>query len=240
MQLMLRTLPVVGLIGAVAVAVALAAPPPGAVACSLALVPLEQTVEGADAVIVGETFRERQAGSHGSLPVYESTVRVAAVLQGTPPREITLSQLGFLGAACEGGPRLPEGERVLLVLGKGTLGHESEGDWQVRGYEGGKYVLVDGRAENALFPPGDLEEVLRRVANVTGASPEQLDAAIAFALGAPAPAPPVEAEPMQGDPDDDGGPPLFIIALVAGGSAVLLSAAVAGAWWARRVRRAAG
>lgn len=210
-----------------------------AAACTVIRVDLDTAAEDAEIVIVGEVIRERSIE-----PVvfpretYESMVRVHAALKGNPEREITFSDLGFLGADCSGGLRLPAGERVLLFI--------TEYNGKLHVYAFAKYVLANGEASRqfavADSPPGPpipAGDALRRVAAITGATDEQLDAALAFALGRPAPAPQPDAEPIATDapqPDaaplavdveEDGGYPVLLIAL-AGALVALLVAALAG------------
>ncbi len=204
-----------------------------AAACSIGLVDLDTTAEEAEIVIVGEVIRERTVERVVfSREAYESTVRVRAALKGNPEREITLSPLGFLGADCSGGPRLPAGERVLLFL------IEYNGGLHAYGFD--KYVLANGEAtrrfaveDSLLEPPIPADDALRRVAAITGATDEQLDAALAFAGVGPAPAPlPTDAPQPDGAPvpvdvEEDGGQPALLIAL-ASTLLALLVAALAG------------
>ena len=215
-----------------------------AAACSIVQTDLETTAAEAEIVIVGQVIAESMVDPR--WPSFESTIRVAAVLRGDLELEITLSPLGFLGADCSGGPRLPVGERVLLLLSR------FKGELRVYGYENGKYVLTDGEARRAfeLFPPATpipAEDALRRVAAITGATDEQLDAALAFAGVGPAPAPLPDAAPIPTDaplPDaspppvdveDDGGQVALLIAL-ASVLLALLVAALAGLGLRRRAR----
>ncbi|MCH7812148.1 MAG: hypothetical protein IH958_05915 [Chloroflexi bacterium] len=215
-----------------------------AAACSLAPTALEGLARGAQVVIVGEVINERLVRDRpNSYNVYESTVRVEAVLKGTVEPLVTLSPLGSLGADCTGGPRLQEGERVLLMFG------EFRGDSFVVGHEWGKYVLANGEAQVAFQnippePPIPVGEALRTVAAITGASQAELDAALSFAMGEPLPPLVPEPEPVSdSEPqpdaelqpvnvDDDGGQPVLLIALASLG---LL--AVTGALFALRLRR---
>ena len=207
-----------------------------AAACSIVQTDLETTAAEAEIVIVGHVIAESMVDPR--WPSFESTIRVAAVLRGDLEPEITLSPLGYLGAGCEGGPRLPAGERVLLFLSR------FRGELHVYGYENGKYVLTDGEARRAfeLFPPATpipADEALRSVAAITGATDEQLEAALAFArvglTSAPQPdaepiptdAPQPVAEPLPVDVDEDGGPSALLIAL-ASALLALLVAALAG------------
>ena len=207
-----------------------------AAACSIGQIDLDTLAEEAEIVIVGQVIAERMVEPR--WPTFESTIRVAAVLRGDLEPEITLSPLGYLGAGCEGGPRLLAGERVLLFFSR------FRGELHVNGYEQGKYVFANGEAsvQNvglSAEPPIPADEVLRRVAAITGATDEQLAAAIAFALGGPLPelqpdaellptdVSPPDAAPLPVDVEEDGGQPVLLIALA---SALLawLVAALAG------------
>ena len=205
-----------------------------AAACTVIRVDLDTAAEGAEMVIVGEVIRERSIERVVfSREAYESTVRVRVALKGNPERDITFSPLGFLGADCSGGPRLPAGERVLLFI------IEYNGKLHVYGFE--KYVLANGEAIRQFavvdslpgpsIPAGD---ALRRVAAITGATDEQLDAALDFAGVGPVPTPQPDAEPLAVDVEEDGGYPVLLIAL-AGALVALLVAALAGLGF-RRLR----
>lgn len=214
-----------------------------AAACTILRVDLGTAAEEAEIVIVGEVIHERTVERPFSGEAYESTVRVHVALKGNPEREITFSDLGFLGPDCSGGPRLPAGMRVLLFI------EEYNGQFHP-GYE--KYVLANGEAraqfavaDSQLGPPIPADDALRRVAAITGATDEQLAAALVFAGVGPAPAPQPDAEPLPTDaplPDaeplpveveEDGGQPALLIAL-ASALLALLVAALAGL----RLRRA--
>ena len=174
--------------------------------CTIVTMSFDQIAEGAPVVVVGEVIDERSLNVEFPSEAYESTVRVHAVLKGSTSEEITLSPLGYLGADCSGGPRLEAGEHVLLFLS------DSRGELRVYGYEQGKYLLGSGLARTANTPPLVLEDTLRMVAGITGASPEQLDAALEFAL---AEAGPVDSIPPEdAAADDDGGLPVLLIALI--------------------------
>lgn len=210
-----------------------------AAACSFARVTLDDAATHAKMAILGEVTDEEYLGEPGHGHPYKSTVRVVATLKGDAPRELTLNPLGFLGSDCSGGPRLREGERVLLFLSPWR------GDLTIWGYTQGKYVLASGMAETASGLPIPVEEAIRRVATITGAPQDQLDAALAFALGGPLPASDPELEPLsQPEPpqpasaqpeviSDDGGRPVLLIALASLGLLLLT-----GALFALRFRRA--
>lgn len=150
--------------------------------------------ERAETIIVGEVMNERL--SRPDLPAYESTIRTVAVLKGNAGDEVTLSQLGFLGSDCSGGPRLTDGERVLLFL------RQVQGKVSVVDYEHGKYVLTVQEAKTAYGTPVPVEDALGHVAAAAGAGSEQLDAALALVA------------------ESDHGLPTLLIGLAAGGGAV--------------------
>jgi hypothetical protein len=209
-----------------------------AAACTILRVDLDTAAEEAKIVIVGEVIHERTIERVVfSREAYESTVGVRVALKGNPEREITFSPLGFLGADCSGGPRLPAGERVLLFIA------EYNGELHIYGFD--KYVLANGEAsrqfavaDSLLEPPIPADDALRRVAAITGASPEQLAAALAFARDEPAPehqpdaellpteAPEPELEPLPVAADEAGGAPVLLIVLASAVLAVLVSALI--------------
>lgn len=176
-------------------------PPERAAACRIARANLEENTQYAELIVVGEVVSEREL--HDAYESYESTIEVAAVLKGSAGSEITIAPTGWLGADCSGSPRLRDGERVLLFLyhyrGPAPLGTTPPaGALQIAGYDGGKYVIGDGNvrstyAEPAQFPA---EQAIRRVAQLAGSAPAQLDAALRF--GAPhvfdTPEPPASRE----------------------------------------------
>jgi hypothetical protein len=171
---------------------------------------------------------------------FESTIQVAAALKGDPGPEIVVTEIGFLGAGCEGGPRLPAEERILLFAS------EFNGRLAIYGFEWGRYVLANGEASldfgDVGFPeepPIPVDDALRRVAAITGATDRQLYAALAFARGGPLPelqpdaallptdAPLPDASPLPVDVEEDSGQPALLIAL-ASALLALLVAALAG------------
>lgn len=209
--------------------------PPQASACSLAPLDLENVADIAEIVIVGEVTAERII--EPTSPTYESTVRPAAVLKGAPPGEIVISPLGYLGADCSGGPRLAAGERVLLFVGRGMVGGQAQGELQVVGYEAGKYALHDGLAMQPYTGSSmPADQAIRQVATITGASEDQVVAAIAFAQGDPTAEPPAQAEPVTRPSEDGNGDvALLAIGLASAGALALVLFGVA-VW--RRLGRA--
>ena len=237
-------MPRVFVVALVCALVAMAALAPGlakpAAACSPSYghFTLEDRAEQAEIVIVGEVITEQAIEDLYDYPpsYYESTIRIAATLKGNPEPEITLSPVGYFGPDCSGGPRLPTGERVMLFLS------EYRGDLRMFGLEESKYTLVEGEAiifysEPTLSrEPIPVEDAFRRVAAITGATDEQLAAALAFARDEPAPEPrpdaellPTEApelEPLPVAADEAGGAPVLLIVLASAGLAVLVSALI--------------
>ena len=191
---------------------------------------LDQAANGSEIVIVGEVIDERVIERViSSREIHESRVRVRAVLKGNPERELVFSPIGFLGTDCSGGPRLPAGERVLLFL------HQYGGEFRVHSYEFGKYVLKEGEAKNYHFSPLPAEEFLWRVAVITDAPDDQLDAALAFAGVGPQPEPTAEIEVLPAVAEQGDGLSALLIGLGAAGAAVALLALLFGV---RRLRRA--
>ena len=214
-----------------------------AAACSYGRTDLSEAAREATLIIVGQVVKERVLevlSVEYSTYSFESTIQVAAALKGNPRPEIVITEIGFLGAGCEGGPRLPAGERILLFAS------EFNGKLHIYGFEWGRYVLANGEASLDFGDIGFPEEpsipaddALRRVAAITGATDEQLDAALAFALGGPLPelqpdaellptdVSPPDAAPLPVDVEEDGGQPVLLIAL-ASALLALLVAALAG------------
>ena len=209
-------------------------------ACSIALErdhpsALAAAAKASEIVIVGEVIDEQAAELPTQLEgttykPFRSITRVVATLKGSPEREITLSPLGFLAPDCTGGPRLPAGEQVLLFLEQ--YGREL----YVYGYKQGKYVLTEGEARTEYFPPSPIEPFLRRVAAITDAPGDQLDAALTFARGEPSPEPQPDSEPLPTGEEEDSGPPALLIGLISAGAAAGAVALGGAAWQARRRR----
>lgn len=222
---------------AAALVMAAVSPARQVLACSLAPANLEQSARHAEYVVVGEVTAERENNTGSPLPTlpeyarsYKSTVQVAAALKGDPPRLLTIDDLGQLGADCSGGPRLKEGERLLLFVSHYRSPVTGETDaLYVPGYEGGKYALSDGYARSTYAAPGSfpVEEALRAVAAVAGSSSAQLDAALAFARGED-----IQAETTTEDKASK--PSATVIGLAAAGA---VSIAGAGIVAFRRLRR---
>ena len=88
-----------------------------AAACSYGRTDLSEAAREATLIIVGQVVKERVLevlSVEYSTYSFESTIQVAAALKGNPRPEIVITEIGFLGAGCEGGPRLPAGARILL------------------------------------------------------------------------------------------------------------------------------
>ncbi len=170
---------------------------------------LEGDLRVADAVIVGEA-------------IDESTVHVAATLKGSTDPETVISRFNI--SNCPDPPGLYAGEHVLLLLGR------YEGGFQIFGFGRGRYVLTDGMIKPEYGTPMPAEDFVRRVAAITAAPQQQLDAALASIRGEPTAVPPREAEPLPNDADNGGGLPWLVVGL---GGAVLAGLVVL-LVWARR------
>ena len=124
----------------------------------------------------------------------QSTVRVDAVLKGSVAgKEFVLPGLSEVWQ-CSSGPLLPEGQRVLLFIGKwpNSIGNPSPDDftWQTA-LLGGQVFFTDRAALMADYSAGHgdtylggAEDVVSRVALEVGASEEATQAALA-ALSTP-------------------------------------------------------
>jgi hypothetical protein len=160
-----------------------------------------------------------------SDPIYTSRVRLEAVLKGEAPAgDIELPWLNQLSPGCQGGPRLPAGQRVLLFL-KSVAGDSDAGGrpvemWQMS-LHGGAVTLTPGDAAvvdllSADTPQslGPSEAVLRSVGEQLGSRAGATEDAVA-ALGAS-----IQVE-------GDGGSDLVIpVLILIGVVAVVLLAAV--------------
>ena len=229
----MRALLLAALVASIAVTLALTGVAPrNAYACSLAPPdkndPLKYVLEDASLVIVGRVVDERATGGVSGEKAYESRVTPDAVLRGSAPNgDIVLPRLNTLGADCSGGPRLPEGERVLLFLYKTSMfdpqtGRNQQDVWQI-GLVGGKVVIESGAAYVEVFDQrirlGETEPAIRDIASRVGASQAQADAAVAAATGAA----PVSAEDEDGRLIDStwlyiGAAVLIIVVALAGGA----------------------
>ncbi len=151
-------------------------------------------VEYSELIIIGTVVSEVWTGEHGGgipTPEYTSTVRVEAVLKGPAVERIEIPRLGFLTASCGGGPRMVEGERVLLFLQRSNwwwandldLSPIPEDVWGVALTGQGKYRLVDGEAlfersfamESPPEPAGPAEQLIREVGRLVQAAGEPSD-----------------------------------------------------------------
>lgn len=213
-----------------------------ALACSLAPIDpgdrVERFSEGSEAIVVGEVAEEREEPLPGSTPQYESRVRVVAVLAGDPPAEVRLAGLGQLGADCSGGPRLVEGERVLLFLTqRDALGRATD-RWRVTGFQG-KYGFDQGAAYMLTtfvdrVPAGTAAGLLAEVAAVNASDPAEVDRALAFAEGRDDRG--EEVVMAQSDDDRERGTSMVGPLAMIAGLAVAGAAMAAAAWRALRRR----
>ncbi len=156
-------------------------------------------------------------------------MRVEAVLKGPAVERIELPRLGFLSASCGGGPRMIEGERVLLFLQRSDWWWANDLDlspipddvWGVALTGQGKYRLVDGEAlfersfarETEPEPAGSAEQLIREVGRLVQASGEPTGNSVRTALEKLASlmeeaeaSPPSESDPPAGERTSRGAP----------------------------------
>ena len=180
------------------VAVAMWARPAPAHACSGGPSPELFDVQGfsewSDAIVVGEVVREEGVGAG----TYASTLDVAAVLLGEPVEEVHLPVLGVTLGNCWGGPRLPEGQRVIAFL-EDVSDESSSGAtrWQISlmGYGvyhlDGEDAVLDrtpwGEPENPLPWQTDRAQpavqLIEEIAAANQSEPDEVRAALAFVRG---------------------------------------------------------
>ena len=159
-------------------------------------------------VVINETRVERPLGSAGRrLPhelvpspnqsktdrsgTFRSTIQIEAVLKGQYAGDVI--ELSFLSDnwLCVGGPRLEEGNMVLLLLKRTATWTNSEGPqgfiWQTA-LLGGQVLLTKGYAfmddYQARREPrylGTADEVITHVATSLGSRPEDTEAALTSA-----------------------------------------------------------
>ena len=142
---------------------------------------------------------------------YLSNVQTVLPLQGEGMGDVVrVGPNGFGAPDCTGGPRLFEGEKVMLFLypSRGVLGAEGDpaqfGDWQSGQF--GTPILFDGSNAYYLswarfsvqgegpsteqrFYVGESAEVLRLALDYFGVTPEQRERAFDVVLGISAPPP---------------------------------------------------
>jgi len=162
-------------------------------ACSLRYIEpadrLARFSEWSEAIVVGEVVDEVRVPHPGTWPRYESRIEVVATLAGEVPEEIVLRDLGQLGADCSGGPRLVEGERVLLFLvDRDALGMAVD-EWRVADSGQAKYRLDAGQAlyhssytgEDQPEQVGAAAELIEEIASMNNSDPGQVTRALEFA-----------------------------------------------------------
>ena len=153
---------------------------------------LLKSLDNADLVLVGTVTDERSIGTLGRNDAYESTVTADAVLAGDAAgATVVVGRIAFDSASCTGGPRLREGERVLLALDRGFI--ESDGGaanrdiWRLHHFLG-KVRLDDGEAVSQYATDGvslgEPEGLIRDYGAALGSSDAQIDAAVAAAVNA--------------------------------------------------------
>jgi hypothetical protein len=199
---------------------------------------LLDSLVGSDLIVVGTVLDERRVGRMQNNEVFKSTIRPDAVLLGDATGgSLSVGQLEYENSFCSGGPRLLEGERVLLALDRAFIesaGGAIEADvWRVHHFLG-KVRLDEGEAvsqyanvSRGIGTPGDL---IRHVGEAVSASTDRVEEAVdafraydSFQSDEPGRREPAEAEPSTGD--SDGIP--SEIAWVAGILAVLMVMVVA-------------
>ena len=144
---------------------------------------LADQVAAADLIVVGRVIEEAVVGQRGGdppTPTYASTIEVRAVLVGAYDEStLRLTPLGWLSALCTGGPRLLEGERVLLFLALPSQLDQEEGfensKWQGV-LAGAKYFfarrpgLLRDRFQLRIRPPAAAGRRRRRIDRHRGGS----------------------------------------------------------------------
>jgi hypothetical protein len=171
-------------------------PAPGSrvYACSIGTLPDQRAAvlssfDGSDLVLVGTVLTERPVGMIGNYQAFESNVKPEAVLAGDAPAgNLVVRQLGFVAADCTGGPRLEEGEKVLLALDRRLTGFSSGGlpgyIWVMHNFLG--KVRIDGdqavsQYAEAGVPLGDPPSLLRDAAAALNSDDRALQAALTAA-----------------------------------------------------------
>jgi hypothetical protein len=175
-------------------AVWLAASPKSAHACSVGsfgsperqIEKLLELIQGSDAVFVGTVLDEQRVGKLAENEVYVSKVRPEAVISGDIEGDsIAVQALAFDDTFCNGGPRLREGEKVLLALDWQSTGGVLEGEngdtWTLHSILG--KVRIDGAEAVSQYadlglPIGSPEDVIRQVGGALHASPDRIEAAV--------------------------------------------------------------
>jgi hypothetical protein len=172
----------------VMIVITLALPPGQTVTASTCLMfvhpdPVERlrsSVQFADLVVLAEIIEEmpvdyvltgnqidavprRDGQLSDRAGLYQSRVRIHEVLKGSfPDSELTLNHLGDEWQ-CAGGPRIPEGTRVLLML-------SGSGDSYQTGPLGSPVLLMEGGAYLADYgvPTRDLNPIPQRIGSTIG------------------------------------------------------------------------
>lgn len=159
-------------------------------ACSIASIDVRESMLRraplSDLVIIGTVTDERTYGRAGDSTLYVSTVRTDAMLKGEADAEsISIPLLGQLGGDCSGGPRLREGERVLLLLDWQYTARSGDGSieyaWQFQSIFG-KVLIAEGTAIaqeiHTSEPLGEANATIRAFGEAVGAGESRIEAVI--------------------------------------------------------------
>ena len=151
----------------------------------------QQAVDTAPFVFIGTVVGERSLqGGPNTTSIWESVVVPKAMLKGDLTEErVVIPYTGFLGADCSGGPRLREGEQVLIAIYRGVPSYGTgEEAWQMNGTFS-KVLLRDDVATldwvSGSQSLGPVETVIREYGALVGANESQIYAAVE-AANAPA------------------------------------------------------
>ena len=211
----------VGCVLLAAISVAVLIRPRSVLACQIAPLPLELRAQHAEMIVVGEVVSEEAERNQ----TYTSTVRVAATLKGEAQSELMLEGLGQRGSDCSGGPRLEQGERLLLFLTHRRSSSDSPTVEPGAPMIYGDYRIADGVARSPFDLPHELPAglALGRVAAIAGAPVSELDAALAFAAGEDGLTPSL-TENDQVVMEDDGGTNWRLIGGISGVALIAIAA----------------
>lgn len=141
-------------------------------------------MKNAPILIIGIVTSEKQIPRPpNTTAMWESVIVAEAILKGEVPDEpLRIPYIGFLGADCSGGPRLQEGERVMVPLYWGGVSYApGEEAWQLHGIFS-KVLFEDGQATlewwSGSAPLGTRDDVIRLYGENAGADESRIEAAI--------------------------------------------------------------